>query len=80
MKKKKSRMVVVLPADLDQPIWNAPALAAASGCFEPDGKTPDPRAFYYLWETGALGDAVMKVGNQLVSTQRRIRNKLTGGK
>jgi hypothetical protein len=78
-RKKKTRSVVVLPADQDALIWNAPALAAAAGCFEEDGKIPDERAFYYLWESGALGDAVARVGRQLCSTQRRLRNVLLAG-
>jgi hypothetical protein len=78
-KRKKKTGSVVLPADLDQLIWNAPSLAAAAGCFQADGKTPDERAFYYLWESGALGDAVSQVGRQLCSTQRRLRNVLLAG-
>jgi hypothetical protein len=79
-KRKKRRGIVILPSDPDALIWNAEAIGAAAGCFKEDGKTVDARAAYYLIESGLLADAVTKVGRQLVSTTRKVRDALlTGG-
>jgi hypothetical protein len=62
-------------SDDNTPIWGAKIFAKVIGRFKEDG-TPNERAVFYLLESGALGDAVKKVGGRYVSTPRKLRAAL----
>ena len=61
--------------NLDLPIWGGHAIAREAGLFNDDG-TPDTRKAFYLLEQGHL--PASKVGNQWVSTRRRLRAVFAG--
>jgi hypothetical protein len=62
--------------NLDRPLWGAEEIGREAGLIDKNGKVKLRAAFYQL-EKGNIDAS--KVGDQWVSTRRRIRNSLSAG-